>query len=247
MKPWDAVSIVLKDLEKATDVGVNLLTLEKLAEDKIKELGVESANKDYKPDWAPVPFPSVVCINVNDVITHGVPKDYELQGGDIVTYDIGIKSEGLCGDAALTTWAGKLSDRDERLLRYAKRTLYEGIKVMKDGALVNDVSSAMHYFAKKNGFVLNIMFSGHGIGKEMHEDPLIPNFPDVEGVSDQKLKTGKMYCIEPILTYKDVTGEIDNVDNWTVRTLDGRNAGMFEHQVLVTKDGYEILTTHIEE
>lgn len=243
MKPWKIVTEVLKLMEEKSGVGVNLLDLEKIAEDKIMELGGLSANRHYQPQWAAVPFPSVICIGVNDVVCHGIPIDYQLRDGDLVSFDLGVKSEGTCGDAALTIPVGKLQDRDERLLRYAKRTLYKGIAEVKDGVPTRNITNAMRYYAQQNGFVVNFAFSSHGIGTEMHEEPMIPHI-ESDPISDTLLKEGQMICLEPMLTYKDPIGFVQP-DKWTIKTQDGRKSAFFEHQILVTKDDYEVLTEHI--
>ena len=250
MKAWEIVSDVLKLLKEKADVGVNLLELDKLAEQRVAELGGISINKGYQPPWAKTPFPATICTNVNDGVAHGIPYDYELQDGDLVSFDLGVKKDGLCGDAALTTWVGKLADRDERLLRYAKRITQTGIAQVQAGATVNDVSSKMYWYAKKMGFVVNKIWGGHTIGVEMHENPMIPVMdfyfePDVP-LGQERLKENQMICIEPLVTYRDIDGRTES-DGWTVKTRDERKSAIFECQVRVMDGGCEILTPYVLE
>jgi methionyl aminopeptidase len=242
---WEAASEVIRTLVKKTKPGISTLDLSEIAETKILELGVESLNKNYQPKKATVPFPSVVCIGINDVICHGIPSKEEiLKDGDLVSYDLGVRTNGLAGDCAITVPVGNISDRDARLLRYAKQALYEGVEIIKPGAKLGDISSTIGYYARKMGFVVNRQFAGHFIGKEMHEPPTIlhvyvPNVPQ----NDLELLEGWTLCLEPILSYNDDWGKPDK-NGWTWRTKDGRKSAIFEHQIRVTHTGYEILTKH---
>ena len=243
IKPWEIVSETLKTVAAAVRPGVSTLELDAIAEKKILELGGTPYNKGYKPDWAETPFPGTLCTSVNDTIVHGIPSDYILNDGDIICLDVGVKKDGLCGDAALTVPVGEFSSRDERLLRYAKNTLYVGIDEIKAGIKIKQISAAMEKYAKQMGFLPNLAFCGHSIGTEMHEEPLVPNY-EIPGLGEDTLVAGQMICLEPMLSYKDNLGVIQE-DGWTVKTKDGRKSAMFEHQILVKEDGYEILTTHI--
>lgn len=241
MKIWDILSRILKELELTAGEGVNLLQLEKKAEELIAYYKVESANKGYHPEWAARPFPSVLCTGVNTEIAHAYPRDYVLQSGDLLILDMGIKKDGVCADAGLTVPIGEINNQDRWLIKTTKEALYAGIELVKDGAKVADISSAIYYAAVKRGFVTNKQMGGHGIGSEMHQEPTIHNVPSN---NVQTLVAGEIICIEPMVTRRVPLGKIDP-DGWTVRQTDGRKVAMFEHMILVKEDGYEILTSHI--
>lgn len=243
MKAYEIVSETLKTVAEAVKPGVTTKELDAIAEKKILELGGTPYNKGYQPKFASIPFPATLCTSVNDVIAHGIPSDYVLKEGDIINLDLGVKKDGLCGDAALMVPVGKISDRDERLLRYAKRTLYKGIEQVKAGVKIKEIGIAMERYARQMGFVINFHFCGHHIGKEMHEDPFIPSVY-LAGLGEEELKEGDMICIEPMLTYKDNMG-VSQLDGWSWKTRDGRNSAMWETMLEITSDGYKILTDHI--
>lgn len=243
MKAWEIVSETLKTVAEAVKPGVTTKELDEIAEAKILELGGTPYNKGYKPEWAPFPFPATLCTSVNYVIAHGVPSSYKLKEGDIINLDVGVKKDGLCGDAGMSVPVGEISNRDERLLRYTKQTLYKGIEQVKAGAQVKEIGIAMERHATQNGYKVNFGLCGHGIGKEMHQPPNIPNVY-LAGLGEEVLKAGDMICIEPMLTWEDNLGTTVG-DGWGIRTKDGKNSAQFEHQILVKEDGYEILTTHI--
>lgn len=265
MKAWEIVTDVLQMLQRLTIPGANLMVLDQMAEKRIRELGGEPFNKGYKPDWAPTPFPTTLCTSINNEIVHGFPfttvkrkvleegKEIEkeeniptiVQDGDLINYDIGVKKDGVCGDAAFSMGVGKISPRDERLLRYAKHTLYEGIKVLRPGVTVGEVARRMETYAASMGYVTNMRFTGHGIGLEMHMLPLMLSYY-TPGVieNDVVLQEGWMVCLEPQITYKDRWGAI-TPNGWTTITRDNQRSAFFEHQLLITKDGCETLTKHI--
>ncbi len=245
LKPWEIVSDILKLCASRVKPGITTLELDEIAEKRLKELGGESCNKGYKPEYAKVPYPATICTSVNDVIVHGVPNNEPLRDGDIVNIDIGVKKDGLCGDASLTVGVGELSNRNSRLIYYAKKVLEESIKLIKPGVEIREISRFIENYSKSRGFEPNIWYGGHGIGKEMHEAPFIHNI-ELPNIGKEQFEVGKMYCIEPIITFKggDKEGYIDK-DGWSFRTRDGKNSAFFEHQVLITKNGCEILTTHI--
>lgn len=261
-KAAEVVSEIVKGIIKRAEVGVNLLVLEQVAEGLMTILNATSANKGYHPSWAKIPFPSSICLGVNDVIVHGVPTDYVLKDGDLLTIDCGILVGNFAGDCGVTIPIGTISGRDTRLLRYTKRALLKGISVIKPGVKVTEVGKAIENYVRVNGFVVNKRFTGHGIGKAMHEEPRIPHYnigqeEIVEVLPSGKKKyiykeydnipifqVGQVICIEPHLTYRDEYGTLDK-DGWTVRTRDGRNSAFAEEMVRVTELGAEILTTHI--
>lgn len=259
MKANDLVSAVLTKLVKHVRPGVTTFTLDCIAEEEIKALGGFSFNKGYHPAWARFPYPAVLCANVNDSIAHAIPNQRKLKEGDIITLDLGvIDSEGNCGDAAICVPVGEISEQDKMLIRYAKSTLYAGIKVIKNGVTVRQIAQAMERKANERKFVINRQLAGHGIGKRMHEDPPIYqvtnhyahvdeiHYKTHERFMDIELKTGMTVCLEPMVTFSDSWGVIDSQTGWEFKTRDGKKSAMFEHMIKVTDDGHEILTTHFE-
>jgi methionyl aminopeptidase len=175
MKPYDIISIILKEMAKEARPGVKTITIDKKAAKMIKEYGARSVDKGYKPEFAKTPWEWVSCINVNNVIAHGKPSDYVLQDGDIVSFDLGIKKGRECADAALTVGVGEISHRRQRLLYNAKKVVYEAIKYMIPGANTEDIAKIIEYTALQNGYLVNRRFGGHRIGREMHMHPNIYN------------------------------------------------------------------------
>ncbi len=256
MKPEEVITQTINTLVQAAKVGVSLLELEAMAETSISIMGAESYNKGYHPKWAPIPFPSVICLGVNDVIAHPIPTAYVLKDGDLLHIDIGIKINGLCGDAGMTIPIGKVSNKDRHLLKYARRALYSGLDQIKAGVDIADIGRAIEYEVVSHGFVVNRVFRGHGIGKDMHEAPFIPHYEiedkkwnptlrKYEEVPQEKiiLEVGQIICLEPMITYKDDVGYIDT-DGWTTRTRDHRKSAFFEHMAVVEPEGCTILTKH---
>jgi methionyl aminopeptidase len=236
----------LKELESLTAPDVSLAMLDDVAERLIREQGATPYNKGYKPKWAKETYPATICASVNHEVCHAPPHNKELREGDIVTYDIGIKYKGFCGDAALTVPVGVVSNRKERLMRYSLQALYEGIKVVKAGAKIGDIGEAIERYVGPCGYTIIKEYGGHHIGKEMHELPNIPNYADYQSpLSRETLKEGAVICIEPMLT--PGTGEVEvwNKDGWTVFCRDGQPCAMFEAMILVEKEKGEILTKHL--
>jgi len=244
MKPEEIISEVLRMVASQAKVGTSLIELDRIAENAITVMGATPYNKGYYPKWAAAPYPATLCLGVNDTIAHGVPDNTILKDGDILSIDCGIKINGVCGDAALTIPIGKIENRQERLLRYAKRALYAGIEVIKDGVQVNEIGEAIEKYAKQMGYVVNKNLKGHGIGREMHEYPTIKMCSTYPYEESQILRAGMVICLEPFLTFKDAYGYM-LPDGWTIKTRDGRPSAIFEHMVEVTTTGYNILTNHI--
>ncbi len=254
MNPAEVISEVLQSIAEKAQVGVNLLELEKRAETTIQIRGAVSANKNYQPQWAKTPFPSVVCLGVNDQVGHNIPRDYVLQDGDLLKIDCGITINGQAGDAGLTIPIGKISDRDERLLRYTKRALYRGIQAIQVGGKVSEVGKVIERYIMQMGLAVVRQMNGHGIGAQMHMEPAIPHFIVPQKRVGKKyeytevdlgtFREGQIVCIEPHVTYhSDVVKE----DDWGLKTRDGRKSAMFEHMVEISSSGVRILTTHIAE
>lgn len=184
-------------------------------------------------------YPSSICVSVNDTVVHGIPNDYKLKNGDIVSLDLVVGYKGYQADACRTYAIGDISERRKYLLKHTEKALFEGIKQVKPGNRVGDISNAIEEYAKKHNLGIVRELCGHGIGKEMHEDPDVPNFGDKN--TGVRLKEGMVLCIEPMLTSGKRFVYVED-DDWTINTEDGSDAAHFENTVLVTKDGYEILT-----
>jgi methionyl aminopeptidase len=213
---------------------VNTKQLDKLAYDFYTSHGARPNFLHYNG------YPASICASVNDEVVHGIPnKRCILKEGDIVSIDLGCELDGWNSDAARTFAVGKISDEAQRLIDVTKQSFFEGIKFIKHGAKLGDVSSAIQKYVEQNGFGVVRDLVGHGIGREMHEDPSVPNFGKAgHGV---KLAAGMVLAIEPMVTAGDFRVSVLD-DDWTVVTDDGSLAAHYENTVVVTKDGYDILT-----
>ena len=244
MKAYEAISIILKEMAAMANPGVKTIDIDAYAERRIKELGAESYNKGYKAQFAKKPWEYVSCINVNSIIAHGRPGDYILQNGDVVSFDLGIKKDNECADAALSVGVGEISNARRHLLKYAKQIIYDAISFMVPGAKTEDIARIIEYHALSYGFLVNRRFAGHRIGEQMHMKPNIYNTHEAEHIYGI-LNLGEIYCIEPMITKsKDNMGMFIDPDGWTCVTGDGKDSAFFEHMVEITEAEPKILTTH---
>lgn len=214
--------------------GATTAQLDVMAAAELKRLGGKPAFLGYQG------FPNVICISVNDAIVHGIPNDYELKAGDVVGLDFGVIYQGLVTDSAITVVVGQNSNPDvARLIKGTQEALAAGISAVKNGAKIGDISQAVEQRleADKLGIIESLV--GHGVGQKLHEPPEVPNF----GAAGQgpMLKTGMTIAVEPMATLGGKEVFID-ADKWTVKTADGSLSAHFEHTVLVTETGAEILT-----
>ncbi len=224
---------VLQLLAKRAIPGVTTEELDALAMEEVERLGGKPAFLGYQG------FPKSVCISINDEIVHGIPRGTVLRAGDIVGLDYGVDYHGMITDSAVTVGVGKISKEAQRLITLTERSMYAGIDQVKGGAHTGDISAAVQAVLAPEHLGIVRDMAGHGVGHEIHEDPWIPNF----GVAGKGpvLQTGMTIAIEPMATLG--THEvIFESDGWTVSTADGSLAAHFEHTVLVTDDGYEVLT-----
>jgi len=190
-------------------------------------------------------YPAALCTSVNDVVVHGIPhKEDILKNGDIITIDVVIGYKGYQGDAAWTYAVGDIDDNKKYLMEHTEKALYEGVKMVKPGNRIGDISHAVQQYAETHNLGVVRELCGHGIGTNMHEEPEVPNFgiPNTGAV----LKPGMVICIEPMLTFGRRNVYVEE-DEWTVRTIDHSDAAHYEHTVLVTEDGYEILTPRLDD
>ena len=223
---------VLKLMTELVKPGISTWELDAAAEKTIRSFGATPLFLGYYG------FPGSICASVNEEVVHGIPKkDRILKSGDIISIDTGARLDGFCSDAAITLGVGKVSDEAQRLMDVTKKSLYKAIGQVKPGNRLGDVEHAVETFAIANGMGVVRDYCGHGIGRNMHEEPSIPNFG--RPGTGPLLEKGMVLAIEPMLTagtYK--VRELD--DGWTVVTADGKYAAHFEHTVAVTADGSEI-------
>ncbi len=227
------VANLLNDLRELIKPGITALELDAYVEKRIREKGAIPAFKGYRN------FPASLCISINDQVVHGIPNSRRLNEGDIVSLDLGVILNGFYGDAAITVPVGKINKEAKKLLDVAEKALYKGIEQARIEKRLYDISHAIQSWVEGNGFSVVRDFVGHGIGRNLHEDPQIPNFgsPD-RGV---QLKTGMVLALEPMVNVG--TWEIKvETDGWTAVTKDGGLSAHFEHTIAITEDGPDILT-----
>lgn len=231
------VSMTHQYLKNFIKPGITTKELDRLAEEYIRKMGGVPTCKGYEG------FPATLCTSVNDTVVHGIPDNYKLKDGDIITIDMVIGYKGYQGDAAWTYAVGEISDDKKYLMEHTEKALYEGVKQVKPGNRIGDISNAVEEYANKHHLGVVKELCGHGIGREMHEDPEVPNYGTKE--TGPKLREGMVICIEPMLNLG--TADIYMLDDeWTIKTDDGKPAAHYEHTILVTKDGYEILTPRLD-
>jgi len=232
------VAEVLKLLKTMIKPNVTTKELDTIAEEFIRSQGAEPAFKGYGSDKRNL-FPASLCTSINDEVVHGIPKNRKLQEGDIIAIDVGVKKNGYFGDGAWTYGVGKISSENERLLKVTEESLYKGIEKAKAGNRVHDISAAVQAKVEGEGFSVVRDLVGHGIGRELHEEPAIPNFG--QPGTGMLLQKGMTLAIEPMVNYGSYRVKVD-ADGWTVRTADGSASAHFEHTILITDNEPEILT-----
>ncbi|MFD0252370.1 type I methionyl aminopeptidase [Streptomyces sp. NPDC127113] len=234
------VARALTAARNAAAVGVSLLELDEVAHGVLKEAGAGSPFLGYRPSFAPTPFPAVLCASVNDAIVHGIPDGYRLRDGDLISLDCGATLGGWAGDSAISFVVGTPRPADVALVETAERALAAGIAAAVVGNRIGDISHAIGTVCRAGGYGIMDDFGGHGIGRQMHEDPGVPN----EGRPGRglPLRHGMVIAIEPML----IAGGRDDyhaaADGWTLRTNDGSRAAHVEHTVAITDSGPRVLT-----
>ena len=239
----EACKVVAKMYEKLKEEirpGMTTWELDQIAEKTIRSLGAIPAEKGYDVGIRGIPpYPASICISINDEVVHGIPGKRKLKNGDIVKLDISMIYKGYHSDSAATYPVGHISKEKEYLIEHTKKSLYEGIKQVKEGAKLGDIGHAIEQYAHEHHLSVVKELCGHGIGNELHEDPDVLNYGKAH--TGMTLKAGMTIAIEPMLNYGErYVYMLD--DDWTICTEDGSPSAHFEHTVLVTKDGYEILT-----
>ena len=233
------VASVLEATRDAAKVGVNLLELDALAHDMIRSAGAESCYIDYHPSFGASPFGKVICTSVNDAVLHGLPHDYRLRDGDLLSLDFAASVDGWVADSALSVVVGTPRDEDLRLIDTTERALAAGIEAARVGNKIGDISAAIAAVAKPAGYKINTDFGGHGVGRTMHGDPHVPN--DGRARRGLPLKPGLVIAIEP--WFLETTDRIfTDPDGWTLRSFDGSRGAHSEHTIAVT-DGDPIVLT----
>ncbi|MEM7411719.1 MAG: type I methionyl aminopeptidase [Myxococcota bacterium] len=232
------VAEVLLELRDRVAPGVTTGELNEVAEKAIAERGVESSFKGYDPQGLPK-YPAVLCVSVNDEIVHGIPGPRELADGDIVSLDFGVSVDGFHGDSAVTVPVGEISEEAQRLLEVSGRSLDDAMEVMKPGIRLSDLGHAVQTRVEDAGYQVVREFAGHGIGRDLHEAPWIPNFGSPG--RGPRLAPGMVFAVEPMVTVGRADVRMLD-DEWTAVTADGSLSAHFEHTILITDEGSETLT-----
>ncbi|VEU80112.1 Methionine aminopeptidase [Haploplasma axanthum] len=233
-KAGKILALTRQMLEPHIKPGITTQKLDKLAEEFIISQGAYPSFKDYNG------FPGSICTSVNEVVVHGIPsKKTVLKNGDIITVDLGVYYEGYHADSAYTYPVGHVNDKVKELLKITEESLYIGLSEAKPGNHLSNISHAIEEYIKPYNYGIVEEFTGHGIGKELHEDPYVPNFgkPNEGPI----LKEGMTFCVEPMVNLGTKNVKVLR-DNWTTVTIDRKPSAHFEHTIVITEDGYEILT-----
>src|SRR3954452_20760749 len=233
------VGRVLEATRDAAAVGVNILELDSLANDMIRAEGAESCYIDYHPSFGASPFGKVLCTSVNDAVLHGLPHDYELRDGDLVSLDFAASVDGWVADSAISVIVGTPRERDQQLVATAEAALVAGIQAALPGNKIGDISFSIARVGSQAGYKINTEFGGHGVGRTMHGDPHVPN--NGRRGRGLLLRPGLVIAIEP--WFLAGTDKIyTDVDGWTLRSRDGSRGAHSEHTVAITEDGPLVLS-----
>lgn len=234
------VAQTLQAVKAASAIGVSLKELDAIAAQVISDAGAKPSFLDYQPRSAPTPYPGVICASVNDAVVHGIPSDYRLRDGDLVSIDSGAYIDGWHGDAAISFVVGTPDPADLELIATTERGLAAGIAAALAGGRMGDISHAVGVVGREAGYGLLAHHGGHGIGRRMHEDPHLPN----EGRPGRgmKLKPGLVLAIEPMFIADGGDDYRQAEDGWTLHTASGCRAAHVEHTVAITTEGPRVLT-----
>jgi methionyl aminopeptidase len=230
------VAAILEILSKQIQPGMKTGELDNIAAKEVKRMGARASFKGYRN------FPANLCVSVNDEIVHGIPGKRVLREGDIVSLDFGAVYDGFQADAAVTVTVGKINITAQKLIETTEDTLEAGINAARSGARLGDISSAIQSHAESRGYSVVREYTGHGIGREMHEDPQIPNF-GLPG-SGPVLKRGMTLALEPMVNIGDWRTRVGD-DQWLVSTADGSLSAHFEHTIVITDGEAEVLTEKV--
>ncbi len=233
-KAGAAVAAIHEAVREAARPGTSLLDLEAISARILEERGCRSSFLGYHGT-----YPATLCLSPNDVIVHGIPSDRRLEEGDILSVDAGAIYEGFHGDAAFTMPIGSVSSEALRLIEVTEEALWAGIREVRKGRHLGDIGSAVLQIGESNGFGVVEEYVGHGIGRQMHEEPQVPNYGDPG--AGLRLRSGMAVCIEPMFNLGSKATTVDE-DGWTVRTRDGSLSAHWEHTVAITPDGPQVFT-----
>lgn len=229
------VATVLKEISELVEPGMTTADLDAHAEKRIREMGATPSFKGYHG------FPASICSSINNEVVHGIPSPKKvIRSGDVLKVDTGAYYQGFHGDSCITIAVGNVTPEAARLIKIAEEALYKGIEQVKAGAHLADIAGAIEDHVKTNKFSVVEQFTGHGVGRNLHEEPAVFNYRTRE-IPNVKLRAGMTLAIEPILNAGSKNTRI-LADRWTAVTVDNALSAQFEHTVLVTEDGYEILT-----
>lgn len=233
------VATVLKEISELVQPGMTTADLDAYAEKRIREMDATPSFKGYHG------FPASICSSINNEVVHGIPSPKKvIRSGDVLKVDTGAYYQGFHGDSCITIAVGNVTDEAARLIKIAEESLYKGIEQVKAGVHLTEIAGAIEDHAKGHGFTIVEQFTGHGVGRNLHEEPAVFNYRTHE-IPNVKLRSGMTLAIEPILNAGSKNTRI-LADRWTAVTVDNALSAQFEHTVLVTDTGYEILTDRTE-
>jgi methionyl aminopeptidase len=231
---------ILNKVKEKVAPGVSTKELDAFAEKLIREGGDKPAFLNYRPEGAPTPFPASLCVSINEEVVHGIPsKKRILKEGDIVSIDLGLNHGGMFTDMAMTVPVGKVNPKLTKLLKITEEALMRGIEAAQAGFHTGDISNAIESYVRPYKFGIVEVLAGHGVGRAIHEDPYIPNFGKAD--TGEKLVPGMVVAIEPMLNLGTKNVTLDD-DGYTFRTADGKASAHFEHTIVITEKGPELLT-----
>jgi methionyl aminopeptidase len=234
------VGSMLRRLQERTTVGTNLLDIDRWTETMIREAGAESCYVDYAPSFGRGPFGHFICTSVNDAVLHGLPHDYRLRDGDLLTLDLAVTLDGVVADSAVSFVVGAAAaPEDLAMIEVTERALAAGIAAAAPGAKIGDLSHAIGSVLTDAGYPINLQFGGHGVGSTMHGDPHIAN--DGRAGRGYTLRPGLLLALEPWIM-ADTDELVTDDDGWTLRSATGARTAHSEHTIAITEDGAEVLT-----
>lgn len=235
-KAGKVVSNIHYEIFDKTKSGMTLLDLDLIAKEIIEKSNVKPSFLGYRD------FPAHICASPNDVIVHGIPNEYVISEGDIISVDVGVIFQGYHADAAFSFGVGEITEEEKNLLSKTKYALKEAIKLVKDGQKLGTIGNKIDKIAKKNNLGNVKNYVGHGIGQEMHEDPQVPHYGKKN--TGFELKTGMAICIEPMFNLGTEDNYVDD-DGWTVKTIDGKKSAHWEHTIGLTQEGIHVFTENL--
>lgn len=233
---------VLDEIEQCVRPGATTAELNEIAARRIREAGATALFLGVRNPQARFPFPASICASVNEEVVHGIPDDRPLRPGDIVSVDCGVRLRGYCGDAARTFAVGTPAPKVRELLRVTQEALELAVSLVRPGRRWSTIAREIQGLVESHGFGVVREFVGHGIGREMHEEPKVPNYPEPGRGADFELRPGMTLAIEPMVTMGRPEVEFRDSARWTVVTRDRSLAAHFEHTIAVTAEGADVLT-----